>query len=407
MSLTSLPTFPTLNKNHSLQPNLPSTSSKFGTNLVYNDASVTVAATEAVALAYAAVNAARHAVEESENGVVGEKNIGFDDMRRMRRRKRRKNLGCVVEEENIQNNFSREKELVGFLSSIEEAEICLGLKEGARIEVSKHRMTEHEGNSSISRRLAHGNTSLDKVLSNTRESKERLAHEYRGLVASIAARYQGKGLSFQDLTQEGTIGLLHGAEKFDPNRGCKLSTYVYWWIKQAILKALARKSRLVRLPGEKYGMVGKIAEAKNVLSKRLRRKPTYNEMAEVLNVNVSIVKLVSERSRQPISLDKAVFDQGNLTLKEIMPGPVEMIPEKMVERQLKKQGVVKLLNTLNKREAEILRLYFGLNGETPLSFEEIGKQLKLSRERIRQIHGIALSKLQQTTLVDSLKFYVV
>lgn len=154
-------------------------------------------------------------------------------------------------------------------------------------------------------------------------------------------------------------------------------------------------------------MVGKIAEAKNVLSKRLRRKPTYNEMAEVLNVNVSIVKLVSERSRQPISLDKAVFDQGNLTLKEIMPGPVEMIPEKMVERQLKKQGVVKLLNTLNKREAEILRLYFGLNGETPLSFEEIGKQLKLSRERIRQIHGIALSKLQQTTLVDSLKFYVV
>ncbi|XP_073225362.1 RNA polymerase sigma factor sigD, chloroplastic isoform X2 [Cicer arietinum] len=360
MSLTSLPTFPTLNKNHSLQPNLPSTSSKFGTNLVYNDASVTVAATEAVALAYAAVNAARHAVEESENGVVGEKNIGFDDMRRMRRRKRRKNLGCVVEEENIQNNFSREKELVGFLSSIEEAEICLGLKEGARIEVSKHRMTEHEGNSSISRRLAHGNTSLDKVLSNTRESKERLAHEYRGLVASIAARYQGKGLSFQDLTQ-----------------------------------------------GEKYGMVGKIAEAKNVLSKRLRRKPTYNEMAEVLNVNVSIVKLVSERSRQPISLDKAVFDQGNLTLKEIMPGPVEMIPEKMVERQLKKQGVVKLLNTLNKREAEILRLYFGLNGETPLSFEEIGKQLKLSRERIRQIHGIALSKLQQTTLVDSLKFYVV
>lgn len=90
-----------------------------------------------------------------------------------------------------------------------------------------------------------------------------------------------------------------------------------------------------------------------------------------------------------------------------MPGPVEMIPEKMVERQLKKQGVVKLLNTLNKREAEILRLYFGLNGETPLSFEEIGKQLKLSRERIRQIHGIALSKLQQTTLVDSLKFYVV
>jgi len=94
-------------------------------------------------------------------------------------------------------------------------------------------------------------------------------------------------------------------------------------------------------------------------------------------------------------------------MQEIIPGPVEMILEKMVERQLVKQGVVKLLNTLNKREEEIVRLYFGLNGETPLSFEEIGKLLKLSRERIRQIYGIALSKLQQNSLVDSLKFYVV
>jgi len=94
-------------------------------------------------------------------------------------------------------------------------------------------------------------------------------------------------------------------------------------------------------------------------------------------------------------------------MQEIIPGPVEMILEKMVERQLVKQEVVKLLNTLNKREEEIVRLYFGLNGETPLSFEEIGKLLKLSRERIRQIYGIALSKLQQNSLVDSLKFYVV
>jgi RNA polymerase sigma factor (sigma-70 family) len=94
-------------------------------------------------------------------------------------------------------------------------------------------------------------------------------------------------------------------------------------------------------------------------------------------------------------------------MQDVIPGPVEMVPEKMVERQLIKEGVVKLLNKLNKREEKIVRLYFGLDGDTPLSFEEIGKVLKLSRERIRQIYGIALSKLQQTTLVDSLKFYVV
>ncbi|KAK2386250.1 RNA polymerase sigma factor sigF, chloroplastic [Trifolium repens] len=413
MSLTSLPTFPSLKTHHSLQPTLPVTPSKFGTNLVYSDASVTVAATEAVTLVNTVVDAARKtAVAGIENGVVREKFIGSDDMRRKRRRKRRKNLGCVMEEESIQNNFLWQKHVVGsvtsgFLSSIEEAELCLCLKEGARIEAAKQRMTEHEDNSVISRRFGLGNTSIDEVLITTRESKERLARDYRGLVASIAARYQGKGLHVEDLIQEGIIGLLHGAEKFDPNRGCKLSTYVYWWIKQAIIKALAKKSRLIRLPGEKFGMVAKIAEANNVLRKRLRRKPTYDEMAEVLNVNVSTVKLVSERSRQPISLDRAVSDHGNLTFKDVIPGPVEMVPEKMVERQLIKEGAAKLLNKLNKREEKIVRLYFGLDGDTPLSFEEIGKVLKLSRERVRQIYGISLSKLQQTTLVDSLKFYVV
>ncbi|GAU38917.1 hypothetical protein TSUD_119830 [Trifolium subterraneum] len=390
MSLTSLPTFPSLKTHHSLQPNLPVTPSKFGTSLVYSDASIIAAATEAVTLVNTVMDAGRNtAVAGIENGVVREKFIGSDDMRRKRRRKRRKNLGCVMEDESIQNSFLWQKHVggsvtPGFLSSIEEAELCLCLKEGARIEAAKQRMTEHEGNSEISRRFALDNTNVDKVLINTRESKERLAREYRGLVASIAARYQGKGLQIEDLIQEGTIGLLHGAEKFDPNRGCKLSTY-----------------------GEKYGMVAKISEANNVLRKRLRRKPTYDEMAEVLNVNVSTVKLVSERSRQPISLDKALTDHGNLTFKEIIPGPVQMIPEKMVERQLIKEGVAKLLNKLNKREEEIVRLYFGLYGDTPLSFEEIGKVLKLSRERIRQIYGIALSKMQQTTIVDSLKFYVV
>jgi hypothetical protein len=134
MSLTSLPTFPSLKTHHSLQPTLPVTPSKFGTNLVYSDASVTVAATEAVTLVNTVVDAARKtAVAGIENGVVREKFIGSDDMRRKRRRKRRKNLGCVMEEESIQNNFLWQKHVVGsvtsgFLSSIEEAELCLCLK---------------------------------------------------------------------------------------------------------------------------------------------------------------------------------------------------------------------------------------------------------------------------------------
>ncbi|XP_061366141.1 RNA polymerase sigma factor sigD, chloroplastic [Gastrolobium bilobum] len=421
MSLSSLPTFTTLNTHFSLQPSFPTTPSKFGSNLVSCDALVIAAAKEAVALANAAVEAAKDAVSvaagsgkewpfgESENGVVSDRSIGMD-MRRKRRRKRRKSLE-YLEEEN-QNKCSVQRLLVGsvksgFLSSRDEAELCLCLKEGARIKVAKLRITELEENPAISRRLALCNSSMDKILCNTRESREKLARNYRGLVASIAAGYQGKGLSLQDLIQEGTIGLLHGAEKFDPDRGYKLSTYVYWWIRQAIVKALAMKSRLVRLPVGKCAMVAKVTEANNVLSRRLKRIPTYHETAEELNVNVSTVRVVSERTRRPISLDKTVTEHGHMTLQEIMPGPVEMIPEKMVERQLIKQEVVKLLKTLNKRETEIVRLHFGLNGETPRSFEEIGRLLKLSRERVRQINGTALSKLIQTSTVHNLKFYVV
>ncbi|KAF7824595.1 RNA polymerase sigma factor sigD, chloroplastic [Senna tora] len=154
-------------------------------------------------------------------------------------------------------------------------------------------------------------------------------------------------------------------------------------------------------------MVAKVAEANNVLSKRLRRVPTYDEMAEFLNVNASTVRLLSERIKTPISLDKAMIDQGHMTLQEIMGGPEELIPEKLFEREMMKQGIVKLIETLTEREAEIVRLHYGLSGQTPCSYEEIGKLLKLSRERVRQINGIALSKLKHNTIVNGLKYYVV
>ncbi|XP_031264634.1 RNA polymerase sigma factor sigD, chloroplastic [Pistacia vera] len=417
---------PTLKTIHPLLSPPPSSSSnvKFNVNLVSNSneaLSIIASATEAMALASAAMHAAREAValargvEEVETfeGETETETVSVSVVR-VRRKSRRKKK--TKEYEFFDKGFSGEDEFVKnkkswYLSRKEEAEICLNLKEGARLEEARTKMAESLDHKSISKELAKATgkkrRQVDKILCKERESQERITRSYRRLVASIAAGYQGKGLSLQDLIQEGSIGLLRGAKRFDPERGNKLSTYVYWWIKQAMIRAIANKSRMIRLPGSMCEMVAKIAEANSVLTRRLRRLPTHSEIAEMLEISVSTVRLAFERIRYPISLDRAVTDRGCMTLQDIMPGPDETMPEKMVEKQLMKQELDDLLKTLTEREEQILRLYYGLNGDTPLSCEQIGKVLKLSRERVRQISGIALTKLQQTDNLNNLKVYIV
>ncbi|KAM1049466.1 hypothetical protein ACFX2C_028567 [Malus domestica] len=419
----TLPTLP-LKTHHPLQLHFPplssSSSSKYGASLVSNDALVVAAAAEALALARAALEAARDAAaardeivkawscRESGNG------SGGLVMRRKRARKRRKGLeGLDEERERGVGDGKLSFGLVrcGHLSSKEEAECCLSLKEGARLESRRLRVVEAEEQEPTSKQLAKAmgmkTRSIDKVLCKKRESQERIIRSYRGLIVSVASSYQGKGLSFQDLIQEGSIGLLRGAEKFDHERGCKLSTYVYWWIRQAIIRALEKKSRIIRLPVNVCGLMAKITKAKHSVNQRIQRLPTYDEIAQEVNVHAATVKLVCERSRPPISLDQVVTVRGCMSLQEIMQGPEEMMPEKMLTKQLMKQEVEKLLKTLSDREAYVLRLHFGLHGETPKSFEDIGRLLKLSRERVRQINGIALSKLKQTSTFNNLKLYIV
>ncbi|CAK7330927.1 unnamed protein product [Dovyalis caffra] len=349
----------------------------------------------------------------------GESDNGGLKARRKRRRKRRKGFvqSSVVDdgERDVGHEYKRvmfESVKKGYLSPKEEAEFSMCLKHEARIEAARRRIGEAQELDPTSMQLAKAlqmeKTSLDKILCKGRESRERITHSYRRLVVSIATSYQDKGLSLQDLIQEGSIGLIRGAERFDPQRGYKLSTYVYWWIKEAILTAISNKSRMVRLPRRWWMLVAKIAEANNDLSNKLRRSASYDEIAKVLNMKVSTVRLGFERSRSPISLDQAVLGQNRMTLQEIIPGPDETIPENMVKKQLLKQELEYLFQiVLTEREAHILRLHFGINGQTPQSCEEIGRLVKLSRERIRQIISIALSKLRHKRIVELLKAYAV
>ncbi|CAH8328069.1 unnamed protein product [Eruca vesicaria subsp. sativa] len=389
-----LPTIsPLLRTSHQCQPSPSSSSIKLGTTLFFNEATVDRAA-------------------ESSVMIKPEKWGSQLEKRRKRRRRRRAGFERLEPEEEDDDEVEEVAEPVsvpviasrsGFLSRSEEVQLCLYLKEGAKLE---NLGTSAEENEMVSV-LCKGKKkrSANEILCRRREAREKITRCYRRLVVSIATGYQGKGLNLQDLIQEGSIGLLRGAERFDPERGYKLSTYVYWWIKQAILRAIAHKSRLVKLPGSMWELTAKVAEASNVLTRKLRRAPSSEEIAEHLNINVSAVRLAVERSRSPVSLDRVASHYGRMTLQEIVKGPDETRPEEMVKREHMKEGIKQLLGTLTAREARVLGLYFGLNGETPMSFEEIGKSLKLSRERVRQINGIALTKLRNVNNVNDLRIY--
>ncbi|THU73154.1 hypothetical protein C4D60_Mb04t19820 [Musa balbisiana] len=327
------------------------------------------------------------------------------ERRRRRRRKRSKAAGLSgvdddSEEDGIASRFllgktcSSRSERSKYLTSRQEAEFSCYLKEEAMMDTEAQLL---RGCSSLdSENVAHYGRMKrrsEKAFLRARESKERITLSYKRLVVSIAATYQGKGLTIQDLIQEGCIGLLRGTQRFDHTKGYKLSTYVYWWIKQGIVRAIANKSRLIRLPGNLCEAMNKVAEANSSLRRQLGRSPTYKEVADLIDMDVSNVRLVSERSRPPISIDQ-VGKEG-LRLMDIIPARDDRRPETVVDRQLLLQNLEKALKTLSNREEYIVRLHYGLNGETVRSCDEIGRLMNLSRERVRQIHCGALKRLRE------------
>ena len=215
------------------------------------------------------------------------------------------------------------------------------------------------------------------------------------LVVKIAHDYSNFGLPLLDLISEGNIGLMKAVERFDPKKGGKLSTYAAWWIKQSIKRALANQAKTIRLPVHLVDKISKMKRAGHKLSEKLGREPTDQELADVLDMPRAKVAQLRTISVRPASLDAPIGEEDATEFSEIVGDESALTPFELLRDKTLRQEVRDILEELDEREAEILTMRFGLDGSKPRTLEEVGKRFKVTRERVRQIQNIALTKLRR------------
>lgn len=235
---------------------------------------------------------------------------------------------------------------------------------------------------------------------------EKLTKANLRFVVSVAKQYQNQGLSLGDLINEGNLGLIKAAQRFDETRGFKFISYAVWWIRQSILQALAEQSRIVRLPLNRVGSLNKISKTFSELEQKYEREPSPEELAEVLEVTTAEVVDTMKISGRHVSMD-APFVQGEEnSLLDVLENDSEETPDSGLMNDSLRKEVQRALSTLTQREADVITLYFGLNGEHAMTLEEIGEKFNLTRERVRQIKEKAIRRLRHTSRSKALKPYL-